>query len=199
MNSGWILTARYPPARILHVPFTQILQMRIPLLLLLLMATRFSFSRSIHFQPVCLAKPALPKPHPQSYPYRSLKSRPCPLWSSSFSLCLLRARTRSLSHHYSLPKSIRTRSTHESSPAVRPLSVSASSTTAEMADVESNPLLKEFYFPPFDSIEAKHVRPGIRALLKQLVCVENLLCVCVSIEFFDVYLVACVLIDFELC
>ncbi|KAL0377984.1 UNVERIFIED_CONTAM: Organellar oligopeptidase A, chloroplastic/mitochondrial [Sesamum radiatum] len=37
-----------------------------------------------------------------------------------------------------------------------------------MADVESNPLLKEFYFPPFDSIEAKHVRPGIRALLKQL-------------------------------
>lgn len=37
-----------------------------------------------------------------------------------------------------------------------------------MADVESNPLLKEFYFPPFDSIEAKHVRSGIRALLKQL-------------------------------
>ncbi|KAK4393548.1 Organellar oligopeptidase A, chloroplastic/mitochondrial [Sesamum angolense] len=62
----------------------------------------------------------------------------------------------------------RTRSTHESTPAVRSLSVSASSKTAEMADVESNPLLKEFYFPPFDSIEAKNVRPGIRALLKQL-------------------------------
>ncbi|KAK6125379.1 hypothetical protein DH2020_040875 [Rehmannia glutinosa] len=29
-----------------------------------------------------------------------------------------------------------------------------------MAEVESNPLLKDFYFPPFDSIEAKHVRPG---------------------------------------
>ncbi|KAM3363316.1 hypothetical protein P3S68_018170 [Capsicum galapagoense] len=30
-----------------------------------------------------------------------------------------------------------------------------------------NPLLKEFDFPPFDVLEAKHVRPGIRALLKR--------------------------------
>ena len=37
-------------------------------------------------------------------------------------------------------------------------------------DSESNPLLEDFDFPPFDRIEAKHVRPGVRALLKQLVC-----------------------------
>ncbi|KAL3618978.1 hypothetical protein CASFOL_037206 [Castilleja foliolosa] len=36
-----------------------------------------------------------------------------------------------------------------------------------MIDVESNPLLKDFYFPPFDSIEAKHVRAGVRAFLKK--------------------------------
>ncbi|KAL2531963.1 putative cytosolic oligopeptidase A [Abeliophyllum distichum] len=35
--------------------------------------------------------------------------------------------------------------------------------------MEKNPLAY-FYFPPFDSIEAKHVRPGIRALLKKLEC-----------------------------
>ncbi|PSS35995.1 Organellar oligopeptidase [Actinidia chinensis var. chinensis] len=37
------------------------------------------------------------------------------------------------------------------------------STTAE-----DNPLLKDFDFPPFDTIDANHVRPGIRALLKKL-------------------------------
>lgn len=36
------------------------------------------------------------------------------------------------------------------------------------APVESNPLLQDFEFPPFDVIEAKHVRPGILALLKKL-------------------------------
>ena len=35
--------------------------------------------------------------------------------------------------------------------------------------IEGNPLLQDFDFPPFDSVEAKHVRPGIRALLKKLV------------------------------
>lgn len=33
-----------------------------------------------------------------------------------------------------------------------------------------NPLLQDFYFPPFDAVEAKHVRPGILTLLKKLVC-----------------------------
>ncbi|KAI3451847.1 hypothetical protein Pfo_008512 [Paulownia fortunei] len=162
MSSGWILTVHYPPARITHFSFTQFLL--IPLLLFF-MAT-FSLSRSIQFQPVCLIKPYLLKPHFPSYPYSALKSRPCPLWSSSFSLCLLRARA----HHHPLPKPIRTKPAHRSTLSVRSFCVSASSTAAKMVDTESNPLLKEFYFPPFDSIEAKHVRPGIRALLKQLEC-----------------------------
>lgn len=33
----------------------------------------------------------------------------------------------------------------------------------------TNPLLQDFDFPPFDVVDAKHVRPGIRALLKKLV------------------------------
>jgi hypothetical protein len=36
--------------------------------------------------------------------------------------------------------------------------------------IEANPLMRDFDFPPFDVVEAKHVRPGIRALLKNLVC-----------------------------
>lgn len=39
---------------------------------------------------------------------------------------------------------------------------------ASALDVEANPLLQEFVFPPFDVVEAKHVRPGIRALLEKL-------------------------------
>lgn len=34
---------------------------------------------------------------------------------------------------------------------------------------ESNPLLTDFDFPPFDSVTADHVRPGVRALLKKIV------------------------------
>ncbi|KAK4490531.1 hypothetical protein RD792_001211 [Penstemon davidsonii] len=131
------------------------------------MATRFSLSRSIHFQPVCLIKPSssslLPKPSKfLSYPYHSLKSRPCPLWSSSFSLCLLRSRSHAKPPHRSI-SSVRSFSNSASSAVPE-----ASSAAAVMADVETNPLLKEFYFPPFDSIEAEHVRPGIRALLEKL-------------------------------
>ncbi|KAF7849221.1 hypothetical protein BT93_L1073 [Corymbia citriodora subsp. variegata] len=39
-----------------------------------------------------------------------------------------------------------------------------------MADtnVESNPLLQDFEFPPYDAIEAKHVHPGMHALLRKL-------------------------------
>ncbi|KAI3937275.1 hypothetical protein MKW92_035162 [Papaver armeniacum] len=38
----------------------------------------------------------------------------------------------------------------------------------ESLELKNNPLLQDFVFPPFDVIEAKHVRPGIKALLKQL-------------------------------
>ncbi|KAL5556686.1 hypothetical protein UlMin_038922 [Ulmus minor] len=42
-------------------------------------------------------------------------------------------------------------------------------TTAAVDDtLQSNPLLQDFEFPPFDSVQAEHVRPGIRALLKKL-------------------------------
>ncbi|XP_024974900.1 probable cytosolic oligopeptidase A [Cynara cardunculus var. scolymus] len=34
--------------------------------------------------------------------------------------------------------------------------------------IKDNPLLKDFKFPPFDVIDASHVRPGMRALLKKL-------------------------------
>ncbi|TKY69988.1 Organellar oligopeptidase A [Spatholobus suberectus] len=34
--------------------------------------------------------------------------------------------------------------------------------------VEGNPLLQDFEFPPFDVVEPKHVRPGVRALLAKL-------------------------------
>ncbi|KAF5778773.1 putative oligopeptidase A [Helianthus annuus] len=34
--------------------------------------------------------------------------------------------------------------------------------------IEDNPLLQDFQFPPFDVIDASHVRPGMRALLNKL-------------------------------
>lgn len=40
---------------------------------------------------------------------------------------------------------------------------------ASQDSLSSNPLLQNFDFPPFDSVDAHHVRPGIRALLQQLV------------------------------
>ncbi|KAG9140890.1 hypothetical protein Leryth_010425 [Lithospermum erythrorhizon] len=85
----------------------------------------------------------------------SSKSSICPLWStpSKFSLCL---------HIHTLRKSQRAFST------VRSVSASSSSPLKIMGEEENNPLLKEFYFPPFDAIKADHVRPGTRALLKQL-------------------------------
>lgn len=72
---------------------------------------------------------------------RPPKSRTCPLWSSS--RCL--------------------------SSSVASLSPPAMAAAPGDAGVEQNPLLTDFVFPPFDVVEAKHVRPGVRALLEQLV------------------------------
>ncbi|GKU98693.1 hypothetical protein SLEP1_g11666 [Rubroshorea leprosula] len=45
----------------------------------------------------------------------------------------------------------------------------AAATAASLGeDIQGNPLLQDFEFPPFDAVEAKHVRPAIRALLKTL-------------------------------
>ncbi|KAM6564023.1 hypothetical protein CsatB_024021 [Cannabis sativa] len=89
-----------------------------------------------------------------------LKSHPCPLWSSSFSFCL----------HKSTITTV-TPSPFSRSCSVRPSSSMAAAATASAAlddSLQANPLLQEFEFPPFDSVDASHVRPGIRALLKKL-------------------------------
>ncbi|CAK8540397.1 unnamed protein product [Lathyrus sativus] len=78
------------------------------------------------------------------------KSHPCPLWSSSFSFCID-------SLHKSTSPSFTTSSSS---------SLSASSMAASA--IEANPILEEFVFPPFDVVEPKHVRPGIRTLLNKL-------------------------------
>ncbi|GLU13367.1 hypothetical protein SLE2022_300050 [Rubroshorea leprosula] len=46
----------------------------------------------------------------------------------------------------------------------------AAATAASLGEegVEGNPLLQDFQFPPYDAVEAQHVRPAIRALLKTL-------------------------------
>ncbi|XP_072966459.1 probable cytosolic oligopeptidase A [Typha angustifolia] len=84
---------------------------------------------------------ALPKPRSKSKPSF------CPL--SSF--CLLPR----------YPKSTTT-----------PISASSSSSCAaplsSMASGDTNPLLQDFDFPPFDVVQAEHVRPGIRELLRIL-------------------------------
>ncbi|KAE8010466.1 hypothetical protein FH972_006834 [Carpinus fangiana] len=115
----------------------------------MLMATRISFTCSIH---------PLLKRAPRSLLSRKQfpKSYPCPLWSSSFSFCLhtlhkSTSRAPSLSHYCSAL----------SAPSM------AAATVVDEA-IEANPLMRDFDFPPFDVVEAKHVRPGIRALLKNL-------------------------------
>ncbi|XP_043711338.1 organellar oligopeptidase A, chloroplastic/mitochondrial-like [Telopea speciosissima] len=39
---------------------------------------------------------------------------------------------------------------------------------ASEVTLEGNPLLQDFIFPPFDVLEAKHIGPGIRTLIKKL-------------------------------
>lgn len=72
----------------------------------------------------------------------SSKSYPCPLWSSSFSLCL-------------------------NPPRNRRRHISSSSST--MSTEQTNPLLEHFSaFPPFDAVLPSHVVPAVRSLLIQL-------------------------------
>ncbi|KAJ0771041.1 putative oligopeptidase A [Helianthus annuus] len=49
---------------------------------------------------------------------------------------------------------------------IHPLFFHRASSSSTVDD--HNPLLNNFEFPPFDAIEASHVRPGMRALLKKL-------------------------------
>ncbi|KAJ3672313.1 hypothetical protein LUZ60_007034 [Juncus effusus] len=50
----------------------------------------------------------------------------------------------------------------------RPVRTFSAVKMAESTDLDSNPLLKDFDFPPFDSVEAKNVQPGIRDLIHTL-------------------------------
>ncbi|KAK7850376.1 organellar oligopeptidase a [Quercus suber] len=129
---------------------------RVLLIVNMLMASRISLSRSIH---------PLLKANQRTLPlYLSKqqhhKSYPCPLWSSSFSLCLQTLHKSTITN----PTSFLSHSSFSCSST--PLSPSLPMEES----IESNPLLQDFDFPPFDVVEAKHVRPGIRALLKKLVC-----------------------------
>ena len=129
---------------------------RVLLIVNVLMASRICLSRSIH--PLLKANPrTLPlllskQQHPKSYP--------CPLWSSSFSLCLQTLHKSTITN----PTSFRSHSSFSCS------STPLSHSLPMEESIENNPLLQDFDFPPFDVVEAKHVRPGIRALLKKLVC-----------------------------
>lgn len=137
----------------IHVPQRRVLATL--LIVNMLMASRVSLSRSLH----PLLKNHSPKRIYQFTPKQFQKSHLCPLWSSSFSFCL---QLQSL--HKSKITSVPFAS--YSCPSSSSLSATAS---ASMASVETNPLLQDFEFPPFDAVEAKHVTPGVRALLKQMV------------------------------
>ncbi|CAJ2647291.1 unnamed protein product [Trifolium pratense] len=117
----------------------------------MLMATRLTLTKSLSRSPRSIKRTS----RSIFYPKHSNKSLPCPLWSSSFSICI-----------DSLHKS-----TSPSFTSSRRFSSSSSSSMATSAlndVVEANPLLDQFVFPPFDAVEPKHVRPGIRALLEKL-------------------------------
>lgn len=126
----------------------------------ILMAIRISSAISVSrsFQPLCLRR--LTPISTLTYPKQFLKSPPCPLWSSSFSLCLPTLRKST-----SRRRPITVRSFSATSTAAEPLRMS----TSGDGDCDNNPLLKDFDFPPFDAVEAGHVRPAIRSLLKKLV------------------------------
>ena len=111
----------------------------------MLMAVRLSFS--IKPLVLCSSYPRISHKH---FP----KSRPCPLWSSSFSFCLQKL------HRSPTYPSVAPFSSHCSAPSMA---------TAPQSTPEVNPLLQDFDYPPFDAVKADHVIPGIRTILSQLV------------------------------
>ncbi|KAF5463175.1 hypothetical protein F2P56_019111 [Juglans regia] len=117
----------------------------------MLLATRISVTSSIH----SLLKRT---PRSLSSPKQSLsKSSACQLWSSSFSFC-----TRSLHKSTSTAPSLSYSCSSLSAPSM------AAAAAVDPPPIGVNPLLQDFEFPPFDVVEAKHVCPGIRAILKKL-------------------------------
>ncbi|KAJ8769341.1 hypothetical protein K2173_002545 [Erythroxylum novogranatense] len=133
-----------------HAPCRTILGALLMLNIVMALASRISLSRSIH--------PILKRtPRSHCAPRYFRKSLPCPLWSSSFSFCLQALhKSTSLSHSHCL------------SPCYSSLSVTSMVSAAVDESLQANPLLQDFEFPPFDVVQAEHVRPGVRALLKKL-------------------------------
>ncbi|KAL2904169.1 Organellar oligopeptidase A chloroplastic/mitochondrial [Bienertia sinuspersici] len=116
---------------------------------LLMASSSVSLSRSFSLsllRPTCIQFSNL-RNFSRISPKHLRKSYPCPLWSSSFSFCVDYTRHRTTSFSLSSYSSMAS-----STPAVD----------------QTNPLLTDFDFPPFDSVKPEHVRPGIRAILKQL-------------------------------
>ncbi|XP_074308109.1 putative cytosolic oligopeptidase A [Silene latifolia] len=122
-------------------------------LVILMASSSLTLSRSL-LSPLSLSLRRCPRRIPR-------KSLPCPLWSAAYVTCLQRPHRRTATTIPSLSSTslLPSRASHMAS--------SAAVAVAD-ADVSSNPLLSDFYFPPFDSVSADHVRPGVRALLKQL-------------------------------
>ncbi|PPD94849.1 hypothetical protein GOBAR_DD08130 [Gossypium barbadense] len=139
-----------------HIPNTVLFNTIFVSVNILMASTRFSLSRSV--QPILKRPPC--SSSPRFAPKALLKSYPCPLWSSSFSFCLQTL------HHSTSPYLSSSSSSFSSCSSFSPPSMASSFTVDD--SVGSNPLLQDFDFPPFDIVEAKHVRPGIRALLKKV-------------------------------
>ncbi|XP_026380510.1 probable cytosolic oligopeptidase A [Papaver somniferum] len=129
-----------------------------------------SSSSMIRFQkPLSQLRRSIKYHYPLISPKHLTKSLPCPLWSSSFSFCLQQL-------HTSSPSSLSRSSFSAAAPfctfsplmAYQNPSPVVSSPQEEVVELKDNPLLKDFDFPPFDVVEAKHVRPAIRAILSDL-------------------------------
>ena len=108
---------------------------------------------------LCAARPSLLRAPSCRGPLH--QSPACALWSSSLSFCLspVRRSTCPLSSSAAFC----------SSPSPLPKMAAAAVTTISPASVDSNPLLKDFDFPPFDVVRAEDVVPGVRELLGRLV------------------------------
>lgn len=137
-----------------HIPNRVVLNTILVTVNMLMASTRFSLSRSVH----PILKCPLFSSSPRFTPKALLKSYPCPLWSSSFCFCLHTL------HHSTFLYLSSSSSSFSSCSSFSPPSMASSFTVDD--SIASNPLLKDFDFPPFDIVEAKHVRPRIRALLQ---------------------------------
>ncbi|KAL9245908.1 hypothetical protein vseg_019505 [Gypsophila vaccaria] len=105
----------------------------------------------------------------RSPPHLRRKSLPCPLYSAAFSSCLRlhRRRASSFSAVSSSPPPRNFKSPPSRAFCMASSAVDSAVASPEIVDA-GNPLLTEFDFPPFDSVCADHVRPGVLALLRQL-------------------------------